>query len=93
MWISLRCCRYYYAMVEDPRGDLVEALVQLLFILLDYTPPADIVRSMQLRQQAQAAAVSGEGAEEEGAEVNRITPSWGVHRTRDYGAWHGEPVL
>lgn len=44
--------RYYYAMVDDPRGNLVEASIQLLFILLDYTPPADIARTMQLRQQA-----------------------------------------
>lgn len=43
-------------MVDDPRGNLVEASIQLLFILLDYTPPADIARSMQLRQQTQIAS-------------------------------------
>ena len=56
-------CRYYYAMVDDPRGNLVEASIQLLFILLDYIPPADIARTMQLRQQAAA----GRSATEEGA--------------------------
>ncbi len=42
-------------MVDDPRGNLVEASIQLLFILLDYIPPTDIARTMQLRQQAAAA--------------------------------------
>jgi len=30
---------YYYALVRDPRGELVETSTQLLAILLDYTPP------------------------------------------------------
>lgn len=48
-------------MVDDPRGNLVEASIQLLFILLDYTPPVDIARNMQLQQQAHTAAAGGEG--------------------------------
>ena len=66
--------RYYYAMVEDPRGALVEASVQLLFILLDYTPPVDIARSMQLKQQAQAAAAR----REEGGASEGVGPRRGV---------------
>ena len=31
---------YYYALVQDPRGDLAEAGVHLLIILLDCTPPS-----------------------------------------------------
>ena len=31
---------YYYALVQDPRGELVEAAIHLLIILLDYTPPS-----------------------------------------------------
>lgn len=46
--------RYYYTMVDDPRGNLVEASIQLLFILLDYTPPTDITQSMQQREDASA---------------------------------------
>ena len=30
---------YYYALVEDPRGELVEAAIHLLIILFDCTPP------------------------------------------------------
>ncbi len=38
---------YYYAMVADPRGELVETSTQLLAILLDYTSPSDLVRQQQ----------------------------------------------
>ena len=41
---------YYYAMVRDPRGDLVEASVHLLCILLDYIPPSDFTRRLQQQQ-------------------------------------------
>ncbi len=54
-------------MVNDPRGSLVEASIQLLFILLDYTPPVDIARSMQIRQQQQQQqGEKGGGASAEG---------------------------
>ena len=54
-------------MVDDPRGNLVEAAIQLLFILLDYTPPADLARSVHQHQQRAAAAVAGsEGGVVEG---------------------------
>ena len=39
--------RYYYALVRDPRGELVETSTQILSILLDYTPPATQGRSYQ----------------------------------------------
>ena len=57
-------------MVDDPRGNLVEASIQLLFILLDYIPPADIARTLQLREQT--AAASGD-ASEGGAPQARVT--------------------
>ena len=37
-------------MVRDPRGDLVEASVHLLCILLDYIPPSDFTRRLQQQQ-------------------------------------------
>ena len=57
IWTCLHTCmkkpslsvRYYYAMVADPRGELVEISTQLLSILLDYTPPSEFAR---LSQQA-----------------------------------------
>ena len=41
---------YYYAMVRDPRGELVEASVHLLCIILDYIPPSDFTRRLQQQQ-------------------------------------------
>lgn len=64
--------RYYYAMVDDPRGSLVEASIQLLFILLDYTPPADIARSMQLREQAEASGPSKGSRGADGSALKKI---------------------
>ena len=48
--LSLSLSSYYYAMVRDPRGDLVEASVHLLCILLDYIPPSDFTRRLQQQQ-------------------------------------------
>ena len=69
--------RYYYTMVDDPRGSLVEGAIQLLFILLDYTPPLDLARSMQQRQQAggdggMAMAITGESPR--GAATDLVEP-------------------
>ena len=47
---SLSLSSYYYAMVRDPRGELVEASVHLLCILLDYIPPSDFTRRLQQQQ-------------------------------------------
>lgn len=47
--------RYYYAMVDDPRGSLVETSIQLLAILLDYTPPGDLMRRQRQRQMSMRA--------------------------------------
>ena len=60
-------------MVDDPRGNLVEASIQLLFILLDYTPPADIARTMQLQQQASRGEVEGEIPQAKAAEDPKNT--------------------
>ena len=37
-------------MVRDPRGELVEAAVHLLCILLDYVPPSDFTKRLQQQQ-------------------------------------------
>ena len=44
---------YYWTMVGDPRGDLVEAAVQLLCLVLDYYPHSQVNR-LQAASQPQA---------------------------------------
>ncbi len=58
-------------MVEDPRGRLVETCVQILSILLDYTPPGDLVQKQKHRQVSATASQSKEGgAAVEGSMAN-----------------------
>ena len=45
--------RYYYAMVSDPRGHLVETSIQLLSVVLDYNPPGDLMLRQRHLQQTQ----------------------------------------
>lgn len=53
--------RYYWTMVGDPRGDLVEAAVQLLCLVLDYYPHSQVNRLQAASQAQQAQPEPGAG--------------------------------
>eukprot|EP00731_Ephydatia_muelleri_P029315 Em0020g959a len=52
---------YYWTMVGDPRGDLVEAAVQLLCLVLDYYPHSQVNRLQAASQAQQAQPEPGAG--------------------------------
>lgn len=61
MWMSPSLLRYYWTMVGDPRGDLVEASVQLLCLVLDYYPHNQVNRLQTASQTQQAPPEPGAG--------------------------------